>query len=223
MTWKTIAGVGVAASIVFGATADVVEVPDGYYVRQGPANKAQFTKVERNHDIKGLTEAHIIGSACYDQFVDPTGKLEKKRERIDCEEYWNRANIPNYPAPKIEGYAWSSYVTHLFDTPSGDMEEGYYSKSDDSVEISAAQFLLEQTPVAEAAISLDAVSDQTADSTLVSSLSWTHTVSASASTTVLAVAIMMGDPTDADRTVKALTFNGHSLFIVREDDENTDN
>ena len=223
MKWKTIAGVGVGVSMVFGATADVVAVPDGYYVREAPANKAQFTKVDRKHDLKGLTEAHIIGSACYDQFVDPTGKLEKKRERITCEEYWNRANIPYYPAPKIEGYVWSSYVTHLFDTPTGDMEEGYYAKSDDIVEISAAQFLLEQTPVAEAAISLDAVSEQTADSTAVTSLSWTHTIGASASTTVLVVGITMGDGTDSDRTVNALTFNGDSLFKVREDDENTDN
>src|SRR3990167_7123515 len=168
MTWNLKWGsLAIGIVVTFGAAAaPVIEVPDGYYVRQAPSNKAQFTKVERTHDIKGLTEAHIIGSACYDQFVDPAGKLEKKRERIDCEEYWNRANIPNYPAPKLEGYAWSSYVTHLFDTPSGDLEEGYYSKSDDIVEISAAQAVLDGLiPKVDAAITLDATSDQTTDST----------------------------------------------------------
>ena len=212
-----ITGTGVAIA------APVIPVSDGYYVRIAPTDKAQFSKVERTHDLKGLTEAHIIGSACYDKFTDPTGKLEPIRERINCEEYWKRANTPDYPTPKVKGMVWGSYVTHLFDTPSGDLEEGYYSKTDDVVDISLGGMLIEQTPIANAAISLDAVADQTTDSTSVSSLSWTHTVGASASTTVLIVGVGMGDATDADRTVNALTFNADSLFKVREDDENTDN
>ena len=220
--WTKVIG-GVTTTLVLGATP-LVPVFDGYYVRLAPADKAQFSKVERNADIKGLQEAHIIGSACYDQFVDPTGKLEKKRDRIDCEEYWKRANIPDYPTPKIEGYVWGSYVTHLFDTPSGDLEEGYYAKTDDVVNISVAQAALEGlTPVAEAAISLDAVSDQTADSTAVSSLSWSHTISSLASSTILVVGIGMVDSTDGDRTVNNATHNGDQMFKLREDDENTDN
>ena len=93
--------------------------------------KEKLYKVERTHDLKGLTEAHIIGSACYDQFTAPLNTLEPIRKRIDCTEYWNRANIPYYPTPTSRGdkeldggRVWSSYVTHLFDTPSGDLEEG---------------------------------------------------------------------------------------------------
>src|SRR3990167_9795530 len=179
--------VGTATTLILGvgASVPIVEVSDGYYVRTAPSNKAQFTKVDRMHDLKGLTEAHIIGSACYDKFTDLTGKLEPIRERINCEEYWKRANTPYYPTPKVKGMVWGSYVTHLFDTPSGDLEEGYYAKTDDEIDISLGWMLLEQTPVANAAISLDAVADKTTDSTSVSSLSWTHTVTASASTTVL--------------------------------------
>ena len=220
---KTIPSIVIGLVALGTGIAPVIPVSDGYYIRVAPETQAQFSKVERISNIAGLKEAHIIGSACYDRFIDPAKKLEPIRKRIDCEEYWKRANTPNYPTPKIEGMVWGSYVTHLFDTPSGDLDEGYYAKTDDIVEISAAQYLLEQTPVADAAISLDAVSDQTTDSTAVSSLSWTHTVSASASTTVLIGGVGMGDATDADRTVNAFTFNGDSLFKVREDDENTDN
>src|SRR3990167_4073200 len=221
---KTIAGIIVAFGALGAVSAPIVPVSDGYYVRTAPSDKAQFTKVERNHDLKGLTEAHIIGSACYDRFTDPKGILDPIRQKIDCTEYWNRANIADYPVPKIEGMIWGSYVTHLFDTPSGDLEAGYYSKTDDVVQESVGEVILEATtPSVSAAISLDAVSDQTTDSTAVSSLSWSHTVTASASTTVLIVGVGMGDSTDSDRTVNALTFNGDSLFKVREDDENTDN
>src|SRR3990167_9097916 len=221
---KTIAGIIVAFGALGAVSAPIVPVSDGYYVRTAPSDKAQFTKVERNHDLKGLTEAHIIGSACYDRFTDPKGILDPIRQKIDCTEYWNRANIADYPVPKIEGMIWGSYVTHLFDTPSGDLEAGYYSKTDDVVQESVGEVILEATtPSVSAAIALDAVSDQTTDSETVSSLSWSHTITASASTTVLIVGVGMGDSTDADRTVTALTYNGDSLFRVREDDEDTDN
>src|SRR3990167_1051121 len=97
LTWWKVAG-GIVVAATFGA-APLVDAPDGYYIRTASADKAQFSKVERTHDLKGLTEAHIIGSACYDQFTAPLDTVEPIRKRIDCAEYWNRANIPDYPTP----------------------------------------------------------------------------------------------------------------------------
>src|SRR3990167_2874554 len=104
MKLRIIVGVGVAVSMVFGATVPVVEVPEHYYVRQGPSNEAQFSEVERNLDISQLIEAHIIGTACYNEF---RAKGQKTiRERTDCDEHFARRDVPNFPMPSMEGRTW---------------------------------------------------------------------------------------------------------------------
>lgn len=227
--WQKIAA---AVVITLGASsAPVVSVPEGYYVRQDPASQAQFALVTRAADVSKLKEARIIGKACYDQFVDPEHKLKPIRQRIDCKLYWDRAQIKNYPNPvdlnakELAGgtRVWGSYETFLFDTPSGDMEKGYYAKAQDMTTMAPAGLLLEAVASrAQAAITLDAVADQTVDSTNVTSLSYSHTVGGAADMTFV-VGIGMADSTAADRTVTAASYNSDALTFVREDDDVTSN
>src|SRR3990167_6943895 len=98
MKWRVIAGIGVVASMVFGATVDVIAVSDGYYVRNTPSEKGQFSQVDRHFNISQLTEAHIIpGEACYDEFFDTARIEEPISKRVDCEEYYRRAFVKDYP------------------------------------------------------------------------------------------------------------------------------
>jgi len=203
---KTIVG---AILVLGAASVPVVEVPENYYVREGPAAETQFSEVERSHDIKGLTEAHIIGEACYNEF---RMKGEKTiRKRIDCEEHFKRRDIPGYPMPAMEGRIWGGYSTYLFDTPSGDLDEGFYAKSERNIKIPAAQATLEAlTPTADAAVAFSAQTSLSAAA--VNTVSYSHTAPASGT---LVVASLLQDGSGAqDRKTNYCTYNSVDMFYT---------
>src|SRR3989344_3137557 len=105
-------------------TVKLVSV-DYYYVRDTPASERQFSITDWKYDKTFLTEAHVIGDACYSEFQENGRRTI--RERIDCAEYQRVTSIPNYPVPKMNGKKWIGYKTLLFDTSSGDLDEGYYA------------------------------------------------------------------------------------------------
>lgn len=77
--------------------------------------------------------------------------------------------------------------------------------------------------MADAAIAFDGGSEASAsDVTLVSSISWSHTVTSNTNG-LISVATAATDGTDADRPVSGVTYNADALTVVREDDDALNN
>lgn len=188
--------------VLFAGTVPVDTV-EQYYVRESPKESSQFKGTLDSSKIDGLVKANIIGRACYIEFRNAKDTL---REKIDCEEYWRIAHTPDYPPPHKDGYEWFGYDTYLFDTPSGDLEEGYYAA--EPIESRTILDILTEPEVAEAAIAYDTTSNAAAIAAACSA-SWSHTVTGS--NTVLAVGTAGRDATLNDTLVNSVTYNGVNL------------
>lgn len=131
--WALVGGTAIAASIPFTADTEIdlrwvcsyesalFDTPSGdmeagyyslspngkeYYYRdlQHSADVSQFQSEEvGKFDATGLTEAHIIGRAYYNEFDRETGNScggKVVRERSDATVYWNGATVKDYPKPQ---------------------------------------------------------------------------------------------------------------------------
>lgn len=199
----TIASLG-----IFGASLTVPVIPQEteFYVRNKPSSESNFV-VMKDVDVKGLKKAKEVGRACYSEFKKPNGKIV--RERLSCDEYWKVAKVKNYPQPRKAGHEWAhSYETILFDTPSGDLEEGYYADGGTKEKKPLLGRLMNR---ANAAIAYDTTSNG-GSVTVACSDSWSHTVTGS--NAFLVLASHGEDSTDADEAIDSATYNGDALTMI---------
>jgi len=201
VTKKTLISIG-----LIGVTLAAPVVPQyDYVVRTVPVTEGHFEFRDEFTPGTEMKEAREVGRACYNEFTPLNKNRKKIREKIDCDEYWRIAKTPNYQAPFKNGYVWHGYETMAFDTPSGDLEEGYFYKEYVGQE-SVGSLLVDR---ASAAIAFDAASDG-GTIAIACSDSWSHTTTSTADT-IMILAAFGEDSTTADEILDSATYNGVSL------------
>lgn len=198
---KTFIAKGILAGAALLGAAELPVIPDHtYYIRTLPASEAKPTVAYGADSIRGKKETKEVGRACFNEFYAEGKKTI--RQRISCDEYWKIAKVKNYPAPKREGYIWHAYDTILYDTPSGELEDGYYYIAEKDY-----KSLLEPKK-AKAAIAYDNAANG-GNASASCSDSWSHTVAGSDRLIVLMSGVE--DSTAGDRVVDSASYNGDAL------------
>lgn len=77
-----------------------------------------------------LIKANIVGTKCWNTFKMDDGTVKNV---ICTQEEYDSLALPDAPQPTIEDGIWSGACggAYLFDTASGDLDDGYYAAEGD--------------------------------------------------------------------------------------------
>ncbi len=205
------------ATIAFAAVAGSVPIEQPVYaVRTGDAAETNFV-FSAEEDIKGLKKAEVIGTACYREYRDPDRTEKTQRTRIDCADHYKARDVKGHKIPEKIGYRSIEYSTWLFDTPSGDLEEGYYADSDKKQKSTVGREVLDAViPTAEAAVAYD--------TSVNSGISSADTITFNITVPVggmLTVGTAVQDLTAADQKTNFCSYNTAEMFLVGLSDAST--
>jgi hypothetical protein len=156
----------------------------------------------------GLAEVHIIGMKYIDYFTDGTSTFSFPGDPQIDENF----DKPNAPIPTHEGLTWvHSTGQYLYDTPSGDLEEGEYAVLANGHYISRGVPFISSTSTPDTIATSSAASDEFGNSTEGSSSTTTSSDSAPESSTTTAptgnsTPITVPDPVDT--TIPSSTPDG---------------